>query len=115
MYQYNNYGLTLTSSFPIKAFKENSKEIDLIINLNNRTVNLNLPSIKYLQSRMQFNGIENILIRIRKDENSIGTIHFLKENAIHSTLCNFEIDYKDLNVVVEFKEFFVDMNFSYDK
>lgn len=110
MYTFNEYNLNIESDFEIKVFKDMEHDFDLIIPLNDRTLNFN-SSCEHICSRMQFNGIESILIRACKDNNTIGTIHFLKDKGIHSTICNFEFDYFNKKLVILLKDFVVEMNF----
>lgn len=110
MYEFKQYNLNLVSDFEIKVFKDRECDIDLIIPLNNRTLNLILDS-NNIASRIQFNEVESILIRLRKDDNNIGTIHFLKDKGIHSTICNFEIDYFSKKLSILINEYTVEMNF----
>jgi len=108
--EFNSYNLNIQSDFLIKVFRENEEEIDLIIPLDKRTTNLYINAMpKFIPSRIQFNDVNSILIRLCKDlNNNIGTIHFLNDNGIHSTMSNFEIDYKGHIFQILFKEYYVD-------
>lgn len=111
MYEFNQYNLNIKSDFEIKTFKDRECDLDLLILLNDRTVNFNLNSTN-LSSRLQFNDIKSILIRICKDPNSnIGTVHFLKDSGIHSTICNFEFNYLNQGLSILLKDYSVEMNF----
>lgn len=113
MEEFNMYNLNLISDFPVKVFKERDEDLDLIIPIENRTVNLcidNMPQV--IASRIQYNAVNSIMIRISKDEDdNIGTIHFLSNEGVHSTVSNFEIDYGKCNIKVLFKEHYVDILF----
>lgn len=106
---FNNYNLNINSDFEIKVFREDENDVDLLISIDNRTLNLNMDSY-CIRSRMQFTGVQGILIRACKDNNNIATIHLLKDKGIHSTICNFEVDYIDLIIEIRSMEFYVDMN-----
>ena len=110
MKEFNSYNLNIQSDFLIKVFRENEVEIDLIISLDKRTTNLYIKDMpKFIPSRIQFNDVNSILIRLCKDlNNNIGTIHFLSDSGIHSTMSNFEINYLNHNLHVMFKEYYVD-------
>lgn len=110
MKEFNSYNLNIQSDFLIKAFRENEEEMDLIIPLDKRTTNLYIKDMpRFIPSRIQFNDVNSILIRICKDlKNNIGTIHFLNDNGIHSTMGNFEIDYQGHILQIIFKEYYVD-------
>jgi len=110
MKEFNSYNLNIQSDFLIKVFRENEEEIDLIIPLDKRTTNLyikHMPS--FIPARIQFKDVNSILIRICKDlNNNIGTIHFLNDSGIHSTISNFEINYLNHSLHIMFKEYYVD-------
>lgn len=106
---FNNYNLNIASDFEVKVFREDENDIDLLISLDNRTLNFNIDS-SHIRSRIQFTGVQGILIRACKDNNNIATIHLLKDRGIHSTICNFEVDYSDLILEINFMEFYVEMN-----
>lgn len=106
---FNNYNLNIVSDFEIKTFREDENDIDLLISIDDRTLNLNMDSC-HIRSRMQFTGVHGILIRACKDNSNIATIHLLKDRGIHSTICNFEVDYSNLIIEIRSMEFYVDMN-----
>ncbi|WP_283591429.1 hypothetical protein [Clostridium butanoliproducens] len=106
---FNNYNLNIVSDFEIKTFREDENDIDLLISLDNRTLNLNVDS-SLIKSRMQFTGVQGILIRACKGDNNIATIHLLKDKGIHSTICNFEIDYSNLFLEINSMKFYVEMS-----
>ncbi len=106
----NIYNLKINSDFPVEIFRENDYEADILIVLNYRTVNMNISSMpQHIKSRIQFVDVYSILIRVSKEENAnIATIHMLKDKGIHSTICNFELDYSTETIYIEFKEFCVE-------
>lgn len=110
MNEFKEYNLNLISDFPIKVFKERDEDLDLIIPVDMRTINLcidNMP--EFVTSRIQYNNINSIIIRLCKDlNNNIGTIHFLADEGIHSTISNLEIDYSKVNLKVLFKDYYIE-------
>jgi hypothetical protein len=110
---YEKSNLKITSDLQIREVQKDEYNVDLIIPMENRCVNLyfdNLP--KYINSRVQFPSVKSIFIRFCNiEDNDICTIHFLSDSGIHSTMANFEIDYSEINIEVRDKEFFVDMYF----
>lgn len=105
------YNFKINSDFPIYIFRENLYEVDIITSLDYRTVNMDIEDrLEFIKSRIQFVDVYSILFRISKEENNnIATIHLLKNEGIHSTLCNFEIDYTDTEINIVFKEFYVEL------
>jgi len=108
---YEKSNFKIVSDFKIMEIQKDEYNIDLIIPLEYRCVNLyfdNLP--KYINSRVQFPKVKSILIRFCIiEDNNICTVHFLSDSGIHSTMANFEIDYIETYIEVIQSEFFVDM------
>jgi len=108
---YEKMGLKIRSDFEVEEIQKDTNNIDLIIQIENRCLNLyfdNLP--KYINSRIQFPMVKKILIRFCIiEDNNICTIHFLKDSGIHSSIANFEIDYSGMYIEIKDKEFFVDI------
>jgi hypothetical protein len=108
---YVKSNLKVLSDFEIKEINKDEHNIDLIINLEQRCVNLyfdNLPG--YIKSRIQFPSVKSVFIRFSsKGNNNICTLHFLSDSGIHSTMANFEIDYSSKVIEVFNQEFFVDI------
>jgi len=109
IYEKNN--LKIISDFEIKEIKKDEHNIDLIIPMQQRCVNLyleNLPS--YIKSRVQFPSVKSVLIRFCDIEhNNICTVHFLGDSGINSTIANFEMDFSKIFIEALDKEFFVDI------
>jgi len=105
----NNF--KITSDFKVKEIQKGEYNVDLLIDVEYRCVNIYLGNLpKYINSRLQFTSVKTVLIRIcTLEENNICTIHFLSDVGIHSTIANFEIDYSEIYLEVRNKEFFVDM------
>lgn len=100
MIEYNNYGINIKSDFEIREIYEDKLDIDLFIALNNRPLNLYLDDLpSYIDNRIQLDNVANILLRLSKDNaNTLSTIHFLQNIDIQSSIINFVIDYKGLNI-----------------
>ena len=108
---YEKSNLKIDSDFEVREIQKEEDNLDLIIPIENRCVNLNLHNIpKYIKSRVQFPSVKSILIRfcILKD-NNICTVHFLSDSDVHSTMANFEFDYSETYIKIKDKEIFVDM------
>jgi hypothetical protein len=108
---YEKSNLKIVSDFEIKEIQKDEYNIDLIIPIEYRCVNLYFDNFsKYINSRVQFPKVKSILIRFcTTEDNNICTIHFLSDSGIHSTIANFEIDYSEIDMEVRDKEFFVEM------
>ncbi|QZY56371.1 hypothetical protein [Crassaminicella profunda] len=109
---YRNSDFYIDHDFEIRVVREEKNDIDLLIPIENRTLNLYLEGEEVLNSRMQFSTIKGILFRFCTLENShICTIHLLRNIDIHSSIVNFEIDYKDYFIGIKNKEYFIEMRF----
>jgi len=105
--KYREYGIKISSDFEIRKVYEDDQDLDLFLALDNRPLNLELDGLpNYIEGRLQMNSVGNLLIRLAKDQNnSLGTVHFLKNIDLNSSVLNFVIDYKDLDIVIEAREF----------
>lgn len=103
------YGFNLMSDFDIGVLREDEEDIDLIIPLDYRTLDLyfeDMPS--YINNRIQCSMIKNIVIRLSKmSTNFLCTIHFLRNIDLHSSVINFEIEYKNKRIEIEDLEYSV--------
>jgi hypothetical protein len=110
---YKKSNLKIASDFEVKEIQKDEYNVDLIIPIGYRCVNLHFDNLpRYINSRVQFPSVKSILIRFCTiEDNNICTIHFLSDSGIHSTMANFEIDYSETNIEVRDKEFFVDIHF----
>lgn len=108
---YKKSNLNIVSDFVIKEIQKDEYNVDLIIRVEYRCVNLyfdNFP--KCINSRIQFPSVKSILIRFCTiEDNNTCTIHFLSDSGIHSTIANFEMDYNETYIEVKDKEFSVDV------
>ncbi|WP_338535147.1 hypothetical protein [Helicovermis profundi] len=108
---YKKYNLNIESDFDIHTVREVDEDIDLAILLKKRTLNLYFDEeFKIINSRFQFSGIDKIMIRFNKNEDSfLATIHII--NSLNSDLqsMNFEINYSDIFIEVKNDEYSVDM------
>ncbi|MCT4583753.1 MAG: hypothetical protein N4A54_02410 [Peptostreptococcaceae bacterium] len=93
----NYFNLNLKTEFETRIIKEDLADIDLFIDLNYKTLNLDIEDNKY--SRLQFNKVRGIIIRLTKS-NTIATIHILRDIDLYSSFCNFELNYKNFNLYI---------------
>jgi len=110
---YEKSNLKVISDLNVKEIQKDEYNVDLIIQVDNRCVNLYFGRIpKIINSRLQFPSVKSIFIRFCTiKDNNICTIHFLGDSGMHSTIANFEMDYSETYFTIMNKEFFVDMNF----
>lgn len=106
---FRQYGFNLISDFDVRVLREDEIDIDIIIPLDFKTLDLqfdNMPN--YIGNRIQCSMIKNVVIRLSKlEDNTLCTIHFLRNIDLHSSVLNFEIDYKCKKVYIEDMEYSV--------
>ncbi|MBK5239724.1 hypothetical protein [Clostridium sp.] len=112
---YEKKKLKIDSDFKVKQIQKDEYNIDLLIPLEYRCVNLYFTDFpKCINSRVQFPSVKTILIRFCIiEDNSICTIHFLSDSGVHSTIANFEMDYSETYIEIKDREFYVDMKMCY--
>lgn len=111
MYKFENKEFVLNSDFEIRVVREDQDDIDLLIPLDLRTLNLSMDSMpEFLDDRFQFTEVRNIILRITKDNNdNICTIHLLNSVDIHSAIMNFTMNYQHHTIDIIKNEYSVDM------
>ncbi len=104
-----NYGFIYESDFSLRVLREDDEDIDVIIPLDNKTLNFyfyDMPT--YLGDRIQCSMIKNIVIRLSKLKyNSLCTVHLLRSIDLLSSVVNFEVDYSKKRFVIEDFEYYV--------
>ena len=102
MNEYVNGKFSIYSDFEIRKLREDNGDIDLLIPLDLRTLNLyieNMPT--FLSDRLQFNSVRNIILRFNTgDDNNLCTIHLLDSVDILSSIVNFTLDYSNHWIII---------------
>ena len=111
MNKYNIKGLNISSDFEIRIMREMDNDIDLLVPIDQRVLNLYIEDLpEFVSNRFQFTEVKNIIIRHTKEsENTNCTVHFLRSIDMNSALVNFTVDYKDKEIIIKDKEYSVDM------
>lgn len=108
---YINGNLILKSDFEIRQIREEDEngDVDLFIPIEYRTVNLFIPFIdKNKMSRIQLSQVKSVVIRFNTNtEDSMCSVHFLKNIDLFSHLLNFELNYKDYEILIRQEEYSV--------
>ena len=113
MNKYENGKLIIYSDIEIRNLREEYNDIDLLIPLDLRTLNLHIDNMpKYIEDRFQFNEVRNIIIRFTTNKNdNFCTIHLLKSIDIHSSIVNFTMNYDRHCIRIVNSDFSVEMFF----
>lgn len=86
---------------------EDGPDIDLIVPLENRTLNLYIEDMPpYIDNRIQLLDIRNVLIRFTTlEDNNYSTIHFLRSIDLKSATMNFVFNYEKHYIKLEKEEY----------
>lgn len=107
MLEYKKGNLLIISDFEIRTLMEDSLDMDLIIPIDFRTLNLHMEDIPdYIDSRIQLTEVRNIIIRFStKKDNDYCTIYFLRSVDLQSAVMNFVMSYKDHYIKLERRKY----------
>ncbi len=83
--------LNLDTDFEYRVIREDENDIDLFIDINYRSVDINCDKDSLFASRLQFPFVRSIILRLNK-LNNILTVHFMRDIDLFSAFANFEID-----------------------
>ncbi|MDK2917524.1 MAG: hypothetical protein PWQ37_257 [Candidatus Petromonas sp.] len=108
---YKKNSFIVDSDFDIRTVREEGEDIDLFLPIGNRTVNLYLNnSPDYLNSRLQFPMVRNVILRFcTSQNNNVCTVHLLRNIDLQSSVVNFEVDYTKHYISLRDTEYFAEM------
>lgn len=86
--------LNLDTDFEYRIIREEENDIDLFIDINYRSLDINSQGSNLFLSRIQFPFVRSLILRINK-ENNLMTVHLMRDIDLFSAFANFEVDYKD--------------------
>jgi|GEM_PF-468981 len=112
LFEYRKGNLLIKSDFEIRPFMEEGPDIDLIVPLENRTLNLFIGGMPdYVDGRLQLLEVRNILIRFSTEENNnLCTVHFLRNIDLKSAILNFVFSYENHYVCIKNNEYSAEMS-----
>ena len=84
--------LSLDTDFEYRIIREDDKDVDLFIDLNYRSLDIDCGYTTFFDSRIQFNFVRSLILRFNKDMTKM-TIHLMKDIDLFSAFANFEVDY----------------------
>ena len=99
--------LSLDTDFDFRVIREEGNDIDLFIDINYRSVNIDTNNDGFFHSRVQFPYVRSLILRINK-ESDIMTVHLMRDIDLFSAFANFEVDLK--NCVINIKNEFEKVN-----
>ncbi len=102
------YNLNLDTDFEYRIIREDENDLDLFIDINYRSLDLEIDSNCILNSRIQFPFVRSLILRLSKS-NNLMTVHFMRDIDLFSAFANFEMDYTDcvINIKNKFEKVYM--------
>ena len=94
--------LCLNTDFDYRIIREEDNDIDLFIDINYRSLDIDTCEDSFFNSRVQFPYVRSLILRINKESN-VMTVHLMRDIDLFSAFANFEVDYS--NSVFEIKNY----------
>lgn len=100
MNTYDSNGLNILSDFEIRRLRQMDNDIDLIIPIQDRVLNLYIEDMpEFVSKSFQFTEVKSIIIRHTLDSNNrYSAVHFLRSIDMNSALVNFTINYENKKI-----------------
>ncbi|WP_296645506.1 hypothetical protein [Romboutsia sp. 13368] len=97
--------LNLDIDFDYRIIREENNDIDLFIDINYRSLDIDTDSNGFFNSRVQFPYVRSLILRINKESN-IMTVHLMRDIDLFSAFANFEVNYDNcvINIKNEFEK-----------
>lgn len=86
--------LKLNTDFEYRIIREEDNDIDIFIDVNYRSLDIDCDGCNFFNSRIQFPFVRSLILRINKD-NYLMTVHLMRDIDLFSAFANFEFDYKN--------------------
>lgn len=101
--------LKLDIDFDYRIIREEDDDIDLFIDLNYRSLDIDGGENGLFNSRIQFPFVRSIILRLNK-KGHIMTVHLMRDIDLFSAFANFEVNYE--NSIIKIKNNFEKVYFS---
>ena len=97
--------LNLDIDFDYRIIREENNDIDLFIDINYRSLDIDTDNNGFFSSRVQFPFVRSLILRINKESN-IMTVHLMRDRDLFSAFANFEVNYDNcvINIKNEFEK-----------
>lgn len=92
--------LCLNTDFDYRIIREEDNDIDLFIDINYRSLDIDTCEDSFFNSRVQFPYVRSLILRINKESN-VMTVHLMRDIDLFSAFANFEINYD--NCIINIK------------
>ena len=97
--------LNLDIDFDYRIIREENNDIDLFIDVNYRSLDIDTDNNGFFNSRLQFPFVRSLILRINKESN-VMTVHLMRDIDLFSAFANFEVNYDNctINIKNEFEK-----------
>ncbi len=97
--------LNLDIDFDYRIIREENNDVDLFIDINYRSLDIDTDNNGFFNSRVQFPFVRSLILRINKESN-IMTVHLMRDIDLFSAFANFEVNYDNcvINIKNEFEK-----------
>ena len=95
--------LCLNTDFDYRIIREEDNDIDLFIDINYRSLDIDTCEDSFFKTRVQFPYVRSLILRINKESN-VMTVHLMRDIDLFSAFANFEINYD--NCIINIKNDF---------
>lgn len=97
--------LNLDTDFDYRIIREEDNDLDLFIDLNYRSLDIDSGNTDLFSSRIQFPFVRSLILRLNKECHMM-TVHLMRDIDLFSAFANFEIDYTNsiINIKNDFEK-----------
>jgi len=92
--------LNLDTDFEYRIIREEENDLDLFIDLNYRSLDIDTDNNNLFSSRIQFPFVRSIILRLNKNDYTM-TVHLMRDIDLFSAFANFEVNYKDAIIAIK--------------
>ena len=92
--------LCLNTDFDYRIIREEDNDIDLFIDINYRSLDIDTCEDSFFNSRVQFPYVRSLILRINKESN-VMTVHLMRDIDLFSAFANFEINYDNCRINIK--------------
>lgn len=92
--------LNLDTDFQFRVIREEDEDIDLFIDINYRSLDIEFNDNSFFNSRIQFPYVRSLILRINKSSD-VMTVHLMRDIDLFSAFANFEVNYKNCTICIK--------------
>lgn len=86
--------LKLDTDFEYRIIREEDNDIDIFIDINYRSLDIECDGSEFFNSKIQFPFVRSLILRINKESHQM-TVHLMRDIDLFSAFANFEFNYQD--------------------